>query len=496
MRFFRNNWYWILGIVIGLGIGSIITVHRVQQQTSETGNMTPDVADHKPDTIKPPISEAPGRTSQDTPNAEVLRKHRPIRINRAARNNLTLKNIGSIPAADHDDIIEPPPPLPTDALQRLNRMLLPLSNAGAIFEIRNGEKVMTAEASQIELEALTVGMPPEEAIAFLEAHGHYNEAILSQVSAHRAFKYLEAIRASWEKVNEYAEKALAENPDDFEAKMRLMLYEKDSAKAAAGYREILAKDPNHVGALLNLGYRTHYDDPEGALEHLTKANKLDPTLGWGDIGMVYERLGDVKTAWLYYRKHLTLWPTDPLTTAHLLRIEEGDPAYTPIHLERQPVPPRDEASIDKGAVIPKEKRPPASKEMPWFPELPPRETHPPENQPTDAETARAELQRRHAAAQKEFDEFIKWAESIMHEESAIDTNDFLLKELAAHLKGGKTEVSPERLVRAFEMIERHGRTSGLQRLQEKDPGLAAEVQRFLEEKQQPSRRNNQQNKNK
>ena len=61
--------------------------------------------------------------------------------------------------------------------------------------------------------------------------------------------------------------------------------------------------------------------------------------------------------------------------------------------------------------------------------------------------------------------------------------------------GDKTEVTPERLVRAFEMIERHGRKRGLQRLKDKDPGLAAKVQRFLEEKQQPSRRNNQQNKN-
>ncbi len=88
-----------------------------------------------------------------------------------------------------------------------------------------------------------------------------------------------------------------------------------------------------------------------------------------------------------------------------------------------------------------------------------------------------------------------WAESIMREDAVSATNDFLAKELAAHLKGDKTEVTPEQLVRAFEMIERHGRMRGLQRLKDKDPGLAAEVQRFLEEKQQPSRRNNQQNKN-
>ncbi len=489
MKFFRNNWYWIFSIVIGLGIGSIITMHRVQQQTSEPEHISPDVA-------KPSISEVPGKTSSDTPNAAAPRHHRPIRFNRAARNNPALKNIGSIPAAVHDDIIEPPLPLPTDLQTRLYKLHREMAAIGEMYEIRNGEKFITEEAHRRSLEILAGDMNPEEAIDFLEEHGHYNEAILSQVSAHRAFKYLQAIRASWEKVNEYAEKALAENPDNFEAKMRLMLYEKDNAKAAAGYKEILAKDPNNVRALLNLGYRTHYDDPEGALVHLIKANTLDPTKGLECIGQVHERLGDVKTAWLYYRKHLTLWPGNLLAESHLSWINAGEPKYTPIYLERQTVPPRDKVSMDKEVVTPKEKHSPAAKETPWFPELPPQETHPPENRPTNAEAARAAFERRQAAAQKEFDEFIKWAERVMHEDAAVDTNDFLAKELAAHLSGDKTEVTPERLVRAFEMIERHGRTSGLQHLKDKDPELAAEMQRFLEEKQQPSRRNNQQNKNK
>ncbi len=482
MKFLRNNWYWMLSIVIGLSVGSIITMHRVQQQESETEQPLPDVAAHTPDVTK-------------APNVEVSRKHRPIRINKAARNTPALKNIGPIPAAEHDDIIEPPPPLPMDIQMSLEKLRQEMLVVGEMYEIRNGEKFITEEAHKRRLEILAGDMNPEEAIDYLEKHGYYNEAILSQVSAHRAFKYLEAIRASWKKVNEYAEKALTESPDNFEAKMHLILYEKDNAKAAAGYREILAKDPNHVGALLNLGYRTHYDDPEGALEHLIKGNKLDPTLGFSAIGMVYERLGDVKTAWLYYRKHLTLWPTDPYAESHLSWINAGKPKYTPIQLERQLVPQRAEASKDKGTIVPKEKRIPETKEMPWYPELPPQETHPPKNQMTTAEAARAEFQRRHAAAQKEFDAFMDWAESIMREDAVSATNDFLAKELAAHLKGDKTEVTPERLVRAFEMIERHGRIRGLQRLKDKDPGLAAEVQRFLEEKQQPSRRNNQQNKN-
>ena len=489
MKFFRNNWYWILGIVIGLGIGSIIVIQRGQQQTSEPEQQMPEVAEHTPDAARPPMRTARDNTGRKTSG--------PTRPNTAARINPIVKS--PVPIHVGHDHPEPPPPLPADILQRLDThpKLRELAEADKLWDWRDTGPTLTQEAFQIELEVLTDGMPPEEAIDFLEKHGHYNEAILGQVSAHRAFKYLQAIRARWEKVNEYAAKALAEDPDNFEVKEHLMLHEQDDAKAAAGYREILAKDPNHLGALLNLAYRTHYDDPEGALEHLRKANKLDPTRGSEVIGMVYERLGDLKTAWLYYRKHLTLWPHNPPARSHLSWIEAGQPKYTPIHLERQPVPPRDEAVMDKDAVIPKEKRSPAAKEMPWLPELPPRETHPQENQSTDAEAARAEFERRQqAAVQKEFDAFIKWAERIMQEDAERETEDFLARELAVHLKGGKSTVSPERLVRAFELMERHGRTNGLERLKNKDPDLAAAVERLLEEKRQPPRRSNQQNKNK
>ena len=45
MKFIRNNWYWIFGIVIGLGIGSIITMHRVQSQTPAPEQETPAVSE-------------------------------------------------------------------------------------------------------------------------------------------------------------------------------------------------------------------------------------------------------------------------------------------------------------------------------------------------------------------------------------------------------------------------------------------------------------------
>lgn len=485
MTFMRNNWYWILGIVIGLGIGSIITLHRGQLQTPVPEQETPVVAEQTPNATQPQSGAVSHPLSQLVP-----KKRGFVWSKRAPRHT------------GHDDIIEPPPPLPTDVLKRLDTdlKLQELADAGGLWDWRDTGPTLTQEAFQRELEILTGGMNLEEAIAFLEKHDYYNEAILSQVSADRAFKYLKAIRADPKRINEYAAKALVENPDNFEAKMKLMLSERDNAKAAAGYREILAKDPNHLGALLNLGGRTHYADPEGALAHFVKANKLDPTRGLYGIGQVYERLGDVKTAWLYYRKHLKIWPQDIMAEAQLERIDKGDPVYSPIHLERHTVPPRDKASMNEELAVPKKKPMPAAKETPWYPELPPEATHLEDTLPTEAAAARAaferEFERQQAAAQKEFDAFMKWAEVVMEAGAEMETNDFLTKELASHLSGGETKVTPERLVRAFEMMQRHGRTGGLQRLKDKDPDLAAEVERFLAEKQHPPRLNTQQNRNK
>ena len=174
--------------------------------------------------------------------------------------------------------------------------------------------------------------------------------------------------------------------------------------------------------------------------------------------------------------------------------------YKPISRTPSPISESDEMLTDIGEMTHEETFTPGAEETPWLPELSPQERHPSENQLTDkdsqkaarAEAARAEFQRQQAAAQREFDEFLKWAKSIMNTEDSIDPSNFLSKEFAAHLNGGDAQFAPERTVRAYEMIERYGPEKGLQRLKTKDPELAEQMERLIEAKQ-PSRRNNSQN---
>ena len=58
-----------------------------------------------------------------------------------------------------------------------------------------------------------------------------------------------------------------------------------------------------------------------------------------------------------------------------------------------------------------------------------------------------------------------------------------MQEMEAHLKGGQAQFEPERIIRAFETMERYGSAEGIKRLQKADPDLEKQVQRLLAEKQ-------------
>ena len=247
----------------------------------------------------------------------------------------------------------------------------------------------------------------------------------------------------------YARRVLARDPGNTDAHLVLLSTETDNAIAAAGYREIVSRDPENLRALSALGFRLHYDYPEEAIQYLKKANSLDATLGYLGLGLTSERLGDLKTAWLYYRKQQTI-QNSGLTEMRKRAIEMGKPLYEPISRTTTAIPGSSEAAIDIEGEPDEETAAPVVEETPWLPELPPEEHHTSKDQLTDKENRKAaraefqrqqtEFQRQHAAAQQELEEFLKWAESLMNAEEPIDLDDFLSREFAAHLKGGECPI--------------------------------------------------------
>ena len=80
-------------------------------------------------------------------------------------------------------------------------------------------------------------------------------------------------------------------------------------------------------------------------------------------------------------------------------------------------------------------------------------------------------------SEQEIGKFIQWAKQLMRDdEAAAHTTDFLAKEMAAHLTGAPAQFSPQRIVRANELIKRYGYEEGLSRIIKNDPEIAIQIQ--------------------
>ncbi|MDE0318068.1 MAG: hypothetical protein OXM61_24570 [Candidatus Poribacteria bacterium] len=305
-----------------------------------------------------------------------------------------------------------------------------------------------------------------------------------------------------------AERIIAERPysDDAAEARTILLYEHrenyDKAGAVAYLQDALEYHPESSLILSDLGMELWYDNPEEAIPYLQKALSVaNPDgIAYLHLGHAYERLGDYKTAWVYYKtgqRVVDMHPLDPFAEK-ILAIEAGSPQITPISLEApvssfgDPLPSKSSVPKDK-SVLPE----PSKSDDFFFPEKPsdvpqPQEFVPPSelDRRGTAERAFSEMQQRSEQfhiddelARQELDVFIEWAQTLMND-APLDTNNFLAKELSAHLRGKETTFAPQRITRAFEIMERHGQNEGMKRLQKNDPELAKEVQRLLSEKRE------------
>ena len=399
-------------------------------------------------------------------------------------------------------------PIPQETLSDLDKLRFEYRDK--IIEKRSFESsilgyceydVYPDEYYEKELEILCGDMDPEQAANYLESVSLYSHALLKRLDTVRAFQYLKALGSDRPETREYAERVIAENPGtpiELEARFYIadvLPWSKDSyAEKAQAYREILGITPNSINILSPLGHVLVNDDkPVEAIQYFKQVNRMNPEAeNWG-LGEAYEKLGDVKTAWTYYKKALRGRAYhSPIATGsrlHIEAIEAGDPIYKPIPQETyvsvSSVPSHEHTLEHHG---PQEHKHHAE----VFPDDPPWEesesTSLQETQDDNDERRRAAAeaaQRAHddflkhqEPSQKELNDFLQWAETIMNADSPMDTNDFLMQEMEAHLKGGQAQFDPDRIVRAFETMERYGPAEGIKRLQKADPDLAKQVQRL------------------
>ena len=357
-----------------------------------------------------------------------------------------------------------------------------------------------SEYATEELRRLVGDRAPDEAAQFLAQHGHYNELLLSRLDDESAFDYLYAISSPIEtstfedQTRMYAERLASSDPDHLKARLYLAdISPRSSASdyeaALAQYDSILVDHPNSVHALIEAGaVLNKLDRPFQAVAYFERGHELGSRHGHFSTGIAYQKLGDYKTAWVYLKKafQVSEGHIPGFVAKHMEAIKAGVPLIEALPVEKLDIPEQ--------ALIP----PPFASDTDFVFDvpLPPTESEVPFVRDSDLSDESAEYHRARAQAraeaeaahreeielmrqmsQQEIDEFIQWAEQLMREEaSAVQTTDFLSKELAAHLTGKPAQFSPQRIVRANELIKRYGYEEGLNRIIQDDPEIALQIQ--------------------
>ena len=353
------------------------------------------------------------------------------------------------------------------------------------------------EYKEEELRRIVGDRDLEEATQFLEQHGHYNELLLSRLSNERAFDYLYAIGSpvnstKKERTRVYAERVVSADPDHLKAQLYLAdtsprSSSSDFEAALAQYESILVDHPDSPHALIEAAQvLMNLERPFQAVEYFQKGHELGARHGHLGAGIAYQQLGDYKTAWVYLKKALQVSESHRgfLVAKHLNAIKAGQPRIASLPIEKLDIPETGFLPTEPSHISDFDFSEPASDNV-----LPPapdggvlddpnnaRQTDAQAKARVQAKARFEEIRRiREQMSQQEITDFIRWAEDLMSQESAVSPTDFLEKEMAAHLTGKPAQFSPDRIVRANELIKRYGPEEGLERLQTIDPEIAGQL---------------------
>lgn len=413
----------------------------------------------------------------------------------------------------HDDIhhrhLEGPGPpalvLPRDLQKRLDKVN---SNGNSYYSNPN--------YFQEVFDAVNNGQDMETTIKLLKEYGIYTPVVLEHMESYEAFRYvIEKAPTEYKGPAlqsgddiKYAKRVIGEDPrssEALEAGLYIARVLEDPNEQETYYRGVLKYHPDSSKGLYGLGQLIGFDRPSEGIVYLKKATDLDPLIGGPrggnhQLGIVYQRLGDYKSAWVHFKKSVALYPnsSNVYSRRQMGAIARGEPILFPV---ARSVP--SDPTFEVSSVVERSSDAVPSSESdsyidlfpfievdedvsPSSPEVP----SPPDPAVMDAdhkaflEFLREQEREAQAAYFKRVNDFIEMAESL-EQTAPVDTNDFLEKELERHLLGKQTSVAPDRLIRGFEMMNKYGREEGLKRLERNDPKLAEQVKSLLNSKQMP-----------
>ena len=145
---------------------------------------------------------------------------------------------------------------------------------------------------------------------------------------------------------EYMERAVAENPGNFEALLLKTYWTKDDTEKEAGYRNLLEMDPDSVEVLYRLGEVLNYNHPEESIVHLQKAISLSPkhSSALFQLSASYELIGQLDKALAAAEKSYEINPHFT-TKLHIQAIKRNIE-------KRKNQPPDVQAEATKSSVAP------------------------------------------------------------------------------------------------------------------------------------------------
>lgn len=280
---------------------------------------------------------------------------------------------------------------------------------------------------------------------------------------------------------------------------------------------MLKHHPNSPRVLSDLALKLSASSPEESIAFGQKLLRIDPSNidAHNALGRAYQRLGDYKTALVHLKTGLKLSDPDEYSYIDFVvdedtvtgnnyqwfaydisMIEAGTPRYGP---DPEPVSASSSDPLlpfDAESVSPSDSLSDPRFDIPDFPVVDDAVVDPdvPSLRESVAVRAREAMDAARAdyeqQQQQEVESFLRWMDQIEHAQSPEDLDDFLMRELATQLRGDVSAFTPERLIRAYETMHKHGEAAGMRELEKLDAELAREMLRHQPKNKVPPRPQN------